>query len=114
RPVDLELRSSRKRVPFPRQSELEQAEARGRLLHFFANHELLAAELMALVLLKFPEAPRAFRRGVARTLQEEQEHTRLYLERMQACGVPFGSLPVNDFFWKSIAAMESPLEYVTR
>ena len=56
----------------------------GRLLHFFANHELLATELMALVLLKFPDAPAAFRKGVLETLKDEQEHTRLYIERMKA------------------------------
>ena len=43
------------RGEFPGTRHLEQADERGRLLHFFANHELLATELMALVLLKFPD-----------------------------------------------------------
>ena len=59
----------------PRDDQLENEESRGQLLHFLANHELLATELMALVLLKFPNAPRAFRQGVLVTLQEEQLHT---------------------------------------
>ena len=53
---------------------------------------------MALVLLKFPEAPPEFRSGVLRTLKEEQMHTKLYLKRMAECGVDFGDLPVNGFF----------------
>lgn len=93
-------------------SRLERLEERGRLLHFFANHELLATELMALVLLRFPEAPPAFRRGVFQTLRDEQEHTRLYLERLRACGVEFGELPVSGYFWRVLAGMENPIDYV--
>lgn len=93
-------------------SRLERETERGRLLHFFANHELLATELMALVLLRFPEAPTAFRRGVWQTMRDEQEHTRLYLERMRACGVEFGELPVSGYFWRALAGMENPIDYV--
>jgi uncharacterized ferritin-like protein (DUF455 family) len=102
------------RLPLPRFFQLGDDEERGRLLHFFANHELLAAELMALVLLKFPEAPSAFRMGVAKTLQEEQMHTRLYQRRLVECGVVFGSQPVNGFFWGLVSTMETPVDYVSR
>lgn len=97
---------------FPGLHRLEQSAERGRLLHFFANHELLATELMALVLLRFPDAPPAFRRGVLQTLRDEQEHTRLYLERMRACGLAFGDLPVSGYFWRAVSGMESPLDFV--
>src|ERR1043166_5830502 len=97
---------------FPGVNRLEQPRERGRLLHFFANHELLATELMALVLLKFPDAPAAFRRGVLQTLQDEQAHTRWYLERMKQCGIAFGELPVSGYFWRAISAMENPMDYV--
>lgn len=100
------------RGEFPGTRQLEQDHERGRLLHFFANHELLATELMALVLLKFPDAPAAFRKGVLETLKDEQEHTRRYRERMQACGIEFGSLPVSGYFWRAVAGMESPMDYV--
>ena len=86
---------------------------RGLVLHFFANHELLALELMALALLKFPDAPEKFRRGLVQTLKDEQEHVRLYQERMAEVGVEFGEIPVSDFFWKSIGPMESPIDFVT-
>lgn len=114
RPGDLRLRTDGVRADFPGESKLVDEEQRGLLLHFFANHELLATELMALVLLKFPEAPPEFRRGIVRTLEEEQEHTKWYLRRMRECGVGFGDFPLNRFFWDAIAPMETPLDYVTR
>ena len=99
---------------FPNPKQLGGERERGRLLHFFANHELLATELMALVLLRFPQAPAAFRQGVARTLQDEQRHTRLYLQRMHECGVQFGDLPVSGYFWRAVSGMENPIDYVAR
>lgn len=114
RPEGLELRRDGVRAEFPGTAGIEDDEHRGRLLHFFANHELLATELMALVLLKFPEAPAAFREGILKTLREEQMHTKLYLRRMEDCGVRLGELPLNGFFWNAVAPMPTPLDYVTR
>jgi len=114
RPAELRLTPRGVRAGFPGVARIGDERERGRLLHFFANHELLATELMALVLLRFPEAPAEFRAGVLRTLREEQMHTKLYLRRMASCGVDFGELPVNGFFWDLVAPMETPLDYVTR
>ncbi len=61
---------------------------------------------MALMLLRFPDAPAGLRRGLARTLTEEQSHLRLYLNRMNQLGVEFGSLPVNDFFWRCFNSVD--------
>jgi uncharacterized ferritin-like protein (DUF455 family) len=114
RPAELQFKASGEaRDSFPGTKNLEQESERGRLLHFFANHELLATELMALVLLKFPDAPAAFRKGVYQTLRDEQEHTQLYLHRMKQCGVHFGELPVSGYFWRSVSVMENPLDYVS-
>ncbi|MCA9653927.1 MAG: DUF455 family protein, partial [Myxococcales bacterium] len=96
----------------PKEAELLDPRARGRLLHGFANHELLALELMALALLRFPDAPPSFRRGLVRTLGEEQEHLRLYLRRMGELGVELGEQPLGSFFWWVMAPMPSPLDYV--
>lgn len=113
RPPELEFKKeSQRNSDFPGLQRLESEQERGRLLHFFANHELLATELMALVLLRFPDAPKAFRRGVLQTLRDEQEHTRLYLERMRDCGIQFGELPVSGYFWRAVSTMESPMDYV--
>jgi uncharacterized ferritin-like protein (DUF455 family) len=102
------------KAEFPSLQRLIDPVARGEVLHFFANHELLAMELMALVLLRFPEAPVEFRMGVARTIQEEQSHLRLYLQRMRELGVDFGDLPVSDYFWNALSGMRSPLDFVVQ
>ena len=113
RPAELRFKPQGSgKADFPGVHRLEQEHERGRLLHFFANHELLATELMALALLRFPDAPAAFRRGVWQTLKDEQLHTRLYVQRMRQCGIQFGELPVSGYFWRSVAPMESPLDYV--
>ncbi len=114
RPSGLRFKSaaSGEKSEFPGLRQLGNERERGRLLHFFANHELLATELMALVLLRFPDAPEAFRRGVLQTLRDEQEHTRLYLARMKACGIAFGELPVSGYFWRAVSGMTSPQDYI--
>lgn len=114
RPPHLTLRANGVKAKHPSQAKLIDSRERGRLLHFFGNHELLATELMALVLLKFPDAPDSFRRGVLETLKEEQIHTQMYIHRMEQCGVEFGELPLSDYFWRSVSSMEDPLDYVTR
>ena len=114
RPDELKMTAKSLRVDFPGVNKLDDDRERGKLLHFLANHELLAAELMALVLLKFPDAPKEYRRGVYQAMREEQMHTLMYLRRMKECGVAFGELPVNDYFWKLVAPMETPMDFVTR
>ena len=91
---------------------LEGQRARGALLHYFANHELLAMELMALALLRFPQAPSRFRQELALNLREERNHLCMYLKRMQSLGIEFGDLPVNDFFWRHLSTMQSPLQFL--
>ena len=98
--------------PPPR--NLEGEAARGELLHFFANHELLALEIMALVLLRFPQAPRSFRMGLATVMQEEQKHLALYLNRMRDFGVSFGEYELNDFFWRRLHDVAGPLDFSVR
>ncbi|MBM4251758.1 MAG: ferritin-like domain-containing protein [Deltaproteobacteria bacterium] len=105
---------SREKVAFPTLSQMERDDQRGIVLHFFANHELLALELMALALLRFPDAPAAFRRGIAGVMREEQSHLRRYLQRMSELGVPFGAVPVNSYFWDVMAPTPSPLVFVTQ
>ncbi len=104
------LQFSTERLPFPRHFADERARAQA--LHFFANHELLAIELMALCLLKFPDAPIPFQKGLVHTITEEQEHLRLYLDRLQELGGEVGEVPVNGFFWDCLSGMTDPMDFV--
>ncbi|MGJ8673879.1 DUF455 family protein [Rubritalea sp.] len=114
RPIELKISERGVKADFPGTNRLDDDRERGKMLHFLANHELLATELMALVLLKFPNAPKEFRLGVYETLKEEQAHTLMYMRRMKECGVEFGELPVNDYFWRAVAPMEQPMDFVSR
>ncbi len=98
--------------PFPTDTALADPGARGRALHFFANHELLALELMALALLRFVDAPPAFRRGLAATIRDEQRHLSLYLARMRALGTELGDVPLGGFFWRTVADLDRPEAFV--
>ena len=109
---DAELAWSDARTDVP-QGDLADPQRRAALLHAFANHELLAIELFAQMLLRIPDAPQGFRRGLATTLQDEQRHLRLYVERLQALGVTFGSLPLNRYLWDAMAELPDPLQFVT-
>ena len=113
RPAGLALppRGATVRSAFPAEATLHQPESRGRALHFFANHELLALELIALALVRFPEAPAAFRRGLVNIAADEQRHLASYLARLEAVGVRFGDLPVNRYFWDALAGAD-PLPLV--
>lgn len=97
-------------VAFPK--HLRNREERARALHFFANHELLALELMALAVLKFPNLCPSFRKGLAGIMSDEIRHFELYHQRMQAMGLEFGELRANRFFWRKIAPIDDPLRFL--
>lgn len=93
--------------------QLSEPAHAAQLLHSFANHELLALELMALVLLRFPNADTKFRRGLVATMQDEQRHLNLYMTRIKELGFEFGDFPVNEYFWNLLHQTQSPLDFVT-
>jgi uncharacterized ferritin-like protein (DUF455 family) len=111
RPVGLRFDDPRPKAPSPKRADLLREDGRGRVLHGFANHELLALELMALMLLRFPDAPEGWRKGLVVTMQDEQRHLQLYLERMAVCGVEPGAVPVSSFFWDTLADAADPLAF---
>lgn len=113
RPKGMEFTKRTKEQKLPRLSELHSPECRAVCLHRFAGHELLAVEIMAYALLAFPDAPSAFRRGVAHTLQEEQGHVKLYMNRLEGLGLHFGDLPLYKHFWLHVPYLSSPLHYLS-
>ncbi len=106
---------SQDRARFPKSHLFHLPEKRAMALHFFANHELLAIEMMASFLLKFPtknENDKKLKRGILSALSDEQKHLTLYLQRMKELGVDFGDYPLNDFFWKQMIKIKRPEEFL--
>lgn len=91
---------------------LNAPSGRARALHTFLHHELQAAELMAWALLAYPDAPRAFRQGLVRILQDEARHMRMYAEHIERLGYEVGAFPVRDWFWLRVPACADPASFV--
>ncbi len=91
----------------PRPGRLAHREERVRCLARFAHHELMAAELFAWALLRWPELPASLRRGMLRILAEEQEHCRLYVERLRELGSDLSEHAHSDYFWKHEPALDA-------
>lgn len=102
---------STEQIKFPGKGSLKNPHQRGKALHFFANHELLAIEMMAQALLLFPELTLSQRKSLVTTISEEQKHFSLYLSRMQELGVSFGDFPLNQFFWTFMEDISTPEQF---
>jgi uncharacterized ferritin-like protein (DUF455 family) len=113
RPVGMGFTKRTKEEKLPAFQSHGNPDHRAVCLHRFAGHELLAVEIMAHALVAFPEAPKAFRMGVANTLKEEQGHVQLYIQRMNALGLHFGDLPLYRHFWNHVPYLTSPIRYVS-
>jgi uncharacterized ferritin-like protein (DUF455 family) len=113
RPSGMHFQKHTKKDRLPKAYELHHSDKRAVCLHRFAGHELLAVEIMAYALLAFPDAPPHFRKGIAHTLKEEQEHVRRYMKRMSELGVQFGDLPLYRGFWSYIPHLTTPIRYVS-
>lgn len=109
RPRELPLRDGRAKVAVP--AALDRDEDRRRVLHAFAVHELLALELLALALLRFPDADPRLRRAWALTAVDEQRHLGRYIERLAACGGHLGEVPGSAFFWDALAHSPDPATF---
>lgn len=113
RPKGMGFQKRSKEEKLPPFQDHKAADKRAICLHRFCGHELLAVEIMAYALIAFPKAPKNFRKGVAHTLKEEQEHVKLYMQRMEEMGLQFGSLPLYKHFWHHVPYLTDPLRYVS-
>jgi uncharacterized ferritin-like protein (DUF455 family) len=109
-----QIRFSEEQMKFPKVVRLRENEKKAMALHSFANHELLAIEMMAAALLIYPhhsEDDVRFKRGILTALKEEQKHLQLYIGRIQDFGFDFGDFPLNDFFWRQMPKLRKPEQY---
>ncbi|MFO0761626.1 MAG: DUF455 family protein [Byssovorax sp.] len=106
------LVQARERFKTPGPEALRSPARRAALVHTFLHHELQAAELMCWAILAFPEAPRAFRAGLAGVARDEIRHMALYQAHLGRLGCRFGDLPVRDWFWERIPGAASPAAFV--
>jgi uncharacterized ferritin-like protein (DUF455 family) len=112
RPENLVFAPRRAAPAMPHPSTFSDPRKRAIAHHILANHELQALEVMAWVLLAFPDAPTEFRLGLAEVMADEQRHTRMHADHAATLGVPFGSLPVNCYIWKKSQQFQSVLDYL--
>lgn len=97
----------------PRPGAMQRPEARARLLHTFAHHELQAAEIFCWAFLCFPNEPESFRRGLLKIAQDELRHARQYIVEIERLGSSYGAHPVRDWFWERFASVRTPLQFVS-
>lgn len=112
RPANLQFAARRTAPPMPKPPAFIDPAKRAVAHHIMANHELQALEVMAMVLLAFPDAPTDFRLGLATIMLDEQRHTRLHMQRAAELGLNFGDLPVNSYIWMKATEYTSILDYI--
>lgn len=111
---DHHIKFSQKNTKFPK-GNLHEREKKAMAIHSFANHELLAVEMMASALAKYPhdtEELVKFKRGIISSLKDEQKHFSMYRKRLNELGYDFGDFEINDFFWKQMSKLETPAQYL--
>lgn len=96
---------SKKQAKFPNKEHLKTKEGKKKAIHFFANHELLAIEMMAQAILLFPDTDTKEVKKLIITLSEEQKHFKLYRQLINDFGGDFGDYPVNSFFWNQMQSV---------
>lgn len=115
RPVrDDKIKMSSANVRFPK-GHFHEVEKKAIALHSFANHELLAIEMMACALSLYPHKTleqRKFKLGIVSALKDEQKHLKLYVDRLNELGYEFGDFPLNDFFWGQMPSLKTPEQYL--
>ena len=107
---ELVMATKRRKTPGP--EALRSPGRRAELFHTFLHHELQAAELMCWAILAFPDAPVAFRRGLAKIARDEVRHMQMYRAYLADLGTQFGDHPVRDWFWERVPDASSAAHFV--
>jgi uncharacterized ferritin-like protein (DUF455 family) len=110
RPPELRVTEGKPRT-FKR-GALARPEMRAALHHKFWHHELQAAELFCWALLRFPNTPRAFQKGLLRIFSDEVRHMELYQRHLESLGHALGDFEVRDWFWERVPTCETPVQFV--
>lgn len=108
------IKFSSEQIKFPKKDSLRLDEKKAQALHSFANHELLAIEMMAAAILQFPhktEEDIKIKKGIFSALKDEQKHFKLYVNRLNELGFEFGDFPLNDFFWRQMPGIKDMGQY---
>lgn len=108
------IQFSDEQLKFPKKDSLRLPEKKALALHSFANHELLAIEMMAAAILLFPhktEEDIKIKKGIFSALKDEQKHFKLYVNRLNELGFEFGDFPLNDFFWSKMPSIKNIGQY---
>lgn len=112
---DSRIAFSNDNVRFPKFSALSIPEKKALAFNSFANHELLAVEIMAYAILKLPhqsDEDFRFKKAILLTMKDEQKHFKLYQKRMNELGYEFGDFPLNDFFWRQAESIINKETYL--
>ncbi len=99
---------------FPKAQNLNDKQNKAMAIHSFANHELLAIEMMAAAILYYPhktEDDIRFKKGILTALKDEQKHLKMYIHRLNELGFEFGDFPLNDFFWRQMEKLPTAAHY---
>ena len=104
---------SEKQIRFPR-GHFHEKEKIAIALSSFANHELMAIEMMAAALLMFPHDTAellSMKKGIINTIKDEQKHFSLYNNRLKEFGYEFGHFPISNFFWSYMKKIGTPASF---
>ena len=112
RPANLQFAARRTAPLMPKPQALADPAKRAIAHHIMANHELQALEVMAMILVTFPDAAPEFRQGMVDIMFDEQRHTRMHVQRAAELGLNFGDLPVNSYIWTKATEYDNVLQYV--
>lgn len=110
------LTFSDQQMKFPKAIHLHETDKKAMAIHSFANHELLAIEMMAAAILIYPhktDEEIRFKKGIVTALKDEQKHLMLYIRRLNELGYEFGDFALNDFFWRQMPKLETASQYLS-